>query len=216
MSISSIGSQQQLYQLELAAGLVSAPSSGTTQAAQSTGVSPTTSTPAAGGLGQSILQALGQSGVTTSTAPASTSTDPAQALQSFMQALAAALQSQGSGASQTSASTSGASGQSSDTTQAAAGVQGHTGHHHHGMGGALQSLIWELDDPASTTTGAAVGAATNGGAANGAAASLQQSFQNLLGSLGSNASVSLSSVLTNLSSDLSGADATGNLISTQA
>ena len=49
-----------------------------------------------------------------------------------------------------------------------------------------------------------------------ALASLQQSFQNLVSTMGGNSNASLSGFLTNFASDLSGMNAVGNLVNTQA
>ena len=99
------------------------------------------------------------------------------------------------------------------------------------MGAALQDLIDEVDASDSTTTSAAYTAATTAAATTGttttttgtasassssALASLQQSFQTLVSSMGGNGNASLSGFLTNFANDLSGMSAVGNLVNTQA
>ena len=183
-----------------------------------------------------IFQALSQAGV--SGAPASTATpaaagtpaqDPLQALGAFMHNLFSALQSQGGQAAQTgqpAAQTGGDSDGDNDGSTGGAGAAG--GHHRHGGGIAqmesnLQNLIQQLSSSASGST--ATGASTTAPAAGTTAAAsssnlgatLQQSYQNLLSSMGvsGNAS-SLSDFLQAFSQNLQGIGSSGNVVNTKA
>jgi hypothetical protein len=79
------------------------------------------------------------------------------------------------------------------------------------MAAALQDLI----DEVGTDTSAA-GTSASTGTNTAAVASLQQSFQNLVSTMGGNSNASLAGFLTNFKSDLSGMSAVGNLVNTQA
>jgi hypothetical protein len=166
---------------------------------------------------------------TTSTSTSGAET-PQQAMQAFIQNLVSALQSQGAattsagntapGTTATTANTAAPS--STDPTSGGSAVSGARGHHGHGghghMSAALQDLIDEVDDTSSataaTTTGTAASAAA--GTPSSAVSSLQQSFQNLVSTMGGSANASLSGFLTNFANDLSGMNAVGNLVNTQA
>jgi hypothetical protein len=200
----------------------------------------------AGGLFDALMQALTQSGALTSTTAAtsaagtaSTTTDakatsaigagatsasdttstaasgtetPQQAMQAFIQNLVSALQSQG-------AATATATGTSATPTAAAAATASPTAPSSGGhMKAALQDLIDEVDGTGSSTAGATASSASTAGAntSSSALASLQQSFQSLVSTMGGSSNASLSGFLTNFASDLSGMNAVGNLVNTQA
>jgi hypothetical protein len=174
-----------------------------------------------GGLSNTVVQALSQIGVTGAQSAAGSTS-----LKSFMQNLLAALQAQ--------AAASG-SQQAAGTSSTTLGGGGHRhGHGHgHGKGGGigagLQSLIQQLSasssassnatstaTSASTSTSPASANATTT-AANAQLASLQQSFNNLMSSVGGSGSqANLSNFLTTLASDLSSGSRAGSLVSTRA
>jgi hypothetical protein len=189
----------------------------------------------AGGLFDALMQALTQSGALTSTTAATsaagtatTTSDakatsaigagassasgtastsvsgtetPQQAMQAFIQKLVSALQSQGSAPSAPSTT--------AGTNTTSGGGQ---------MKTALQNLIAEVDNTGSNTGGTATGTASTAAASSSspALASLQQSFQSLVSTMGGTPNASLSGFLTNFASDLSGMNAVGNLVNTQA
>ncbi|MGH8149782.1 MAG: hypothetical protein ACRETB_07410 [Steroidobacteraceae bacterium] len=223
----TIGSTSQLSTL-LAQMLNANRQAGTVPGAGSSTVSPSTGSTHQGGLTSAVLQALQQIGVSgaapsstastsssTATGTSSTQTSGSLALQSFMQSLLAALQPQGGSAS------------------FPVGANGH-GHSHGGRHGGghsgsgrieqgLQSLIQELQSPSATSaTGTSSTSGTSGvpstSSSSSALASLQQSFNQLLSTLGSGSgnSASLGSFLNTLSTDLASKPATGNLVSVQA
>jgi hypothetical protein len=230
-----IGSISQLYQ-QYPLSLIGStnPSSGAGAASGPLQISPpgAAQTTPAGGLFDALMQALTQSGALTSTTAATsaagtatTTTDakatsaigagatsasgtastsaagtesPQQAMQAFIQKLVSALQSQGAAtptAAGTNATPTAATSASTPAPAASGGAQ---------MKTALQDLI----NGASTTTGSTGGSS--------ALASLQQSFQNLVATMGGSPNASLSGFLTNFASDLSGMNAVGNLVNTQA
>jgi hypothetical protein len=200
-----------------------------------------------GNLLETVMQSLSQAGINpsgTSTAggaTAGTATQSAQAVSSFMQNLFAALKAQDSNA--TTASTANTTAAASTTTAAttaasatalapASGASQGTpsvGHHHrhHGgdsgqFGSELNSLIANLSSTDSSNIAAASGstdataAATSSGPTT-AASQLQQSFKNMLNSLGANtSSTSLNSFLQTFSQNMQGMSASGNIINTQA
>ncbi|MFA6232389.1 MAG: hypothetical protein WC617_19785 [Rhodanobacter sp.] len=200
-----------------------------------------------------IFQALSQSGISGASSATSASTtstsvsssNPLQALGSFMQTLISALQNQSSpsgravptppatsaaaaATSSTEASSSAASATVSAPSINASGTVARTSTpYHHGRrgvhgGGAsriesnLQDLIQQLSSGASTS-GATTSSAT---AASGSTLdSLQQSFQALTGSLGNSsgsASTSLGNFLQAFSQNLERLGSTGNIVNTQA
>jgi hypothetical protein len=232
MHIGSIASQlYQQYPLSLigsanpssGAGAASGPlQTSTPGAAQAT---------PAGGLFDALMQALTQSGALTSTTAATsaagtatTTTDakstsaigagatsasdtastsasgtetPQQAMQAFIQNLVSTLQSQGAAATPTAAGTS-----ATTTAAASASTPAASG------GSQMKTALQDLIDGASGTPGTTTSSS--------ALASLQQSFQNLVSTMGGSSNASLSGFLTNFASDLSGMNAVGNLVNTQA
>lgn len=235
MSISSIiGNLTPQYPIGMVANLTQGPGTGTVSAATPVTPPGPAQTPPAGGLFDALMQALTQSGALTSTTAtnsaagsgsasgtssgtgASSAQSPQQAMQAFIQNLVTALQSQGTGAAGTGSSVAAAS--SADTTTSSAAAP--RAHHHRGHGGhmsaALQDLIDEVDGPDSTLPGGASAAATTGTGGTTEVTSLQQSFQNLVSSMGGSGTASLSGFLTNFAKDLSGMSAVGNLVNTQA
>jgi hypothetical protein len=178
-----------------------------TSAAGTSATSTTTDAKATSAIGAGATSASD----TSSTAASGTQT-PQQAMQAFIQNLVSALQSQQTGTA--SAATPSSPDPTASTGAAVAGAHGHHGHGGHGghMSAALQDLIDEVDTPNSSTTTAGATTATS----NSSVASLQQSFQNLVSTMGGSANASLSGFLTNFASDLSGMNAVGNLVNTQA
>jgi hypothetical protein len=180
----------------------------TTAATSAAGTATTTSdAKATSAIGAGATSAAG----TPSTSASGTET-PQQAMQAFIQKLVSALQSQGSAtaaAAGTSATSPVATTASTATSAASGGGQ---------MKTALHDLIDEVDNAGSSTAGSATGAASTAGASSSssALASLQQSFQNLVSTMGGTPNASLSGFLTNFASDLSGMNAVGNLVNTQA
>jgi hypothetical protein len=166
----------------------------------------------------SVFQALSQAGVTGSSSStssgdsssgsnSSSSQNPVQALGAFMHDLFAALQSQGG----------------SDGT--ANGVSGaHGGHHHHHGGGMaqmesnLQGLIQQVSSSsANSTSDSSASATTTATTSTSATTALEQSYQNLLSSLGATgSSSSLGGFLQALSQNLQGIGSSGNVVSTKA
>ena len=147
-----------------------------------------------------LMNALSQSGITvgstssgTTTPSSGASQSPQQALQSFMQNLFAALHAQSSGQNQT--------GENDRSGAAAAGAMGS---HHGGIGkmeANLQSLIQQLSSGTSMSP---------------VDASLQQSYQNLIGTQGATGNQSsLTSLLQTLSQNLQGVGMTGNIVNSQ-
>ena len=200
-------------------------------------------TPAqAGGFAGAIVQALSQMGVpgaqsALSGSPASASSSSSgsagasgsagssgtpgsssasRALHSFMQTLLAALQAQ----AVASSNQHGVSAASA----LAPGASGHRHSHAHPGGGGLQSLIQELSassSAATTVTSSAAGSAPSGtntaSVANARLMALQQSFNNLVSSVGgSSGQASLGTFLTTLANDLSSGAPTANLVNTHA
>lgn len=202
----------------------------TTAATSAAGTAATTTDAAA----TSSIAAGSSSAASTSSTSASSGTQtPQQAMQAFIQNLVAALQSQGTAtptATTTTAATTPAANTVStadtDPSSGSGAVHGHHGHGGHGghMAAALQDLIDQVDGTDSTTAGAASAAATSTAAGTtstpntnaSALVSLQQSFQNLVSTMGGNSNASLAGFLTNFKSDLSGMSAVGNLVNTQA
>ena len=188
---------------------------------QSGGTSQTNGT----GFLNSIVQALSDigvgSGASSSTnsdsSSSSTSQDPAQALASFIQSLMAALHAQNGHAS----GTQGGADNDGDNDGSGTRVGGHAGHRGN-IAADLQSLIQQL-------TGTSTGGSTSGSGTTASnstdptLASLQQSFQNLVGVLGNNGanssgggSISLTDFLQAFSSNLNNTTPNGNVVSTQA
>ena len=187
------------------------------------------------GTGTSSASASGSS---TSTGSTATSPDQvSQALSDFMQTLIAALQAQntakGSPASAAPASQAAPTAASSAASATSAApisgsqVQGHHHHHHHSEGAGqisseLNSLITQLSSastPASGTSAADTSASVAGAAASAStpASSLQQSYQNLLSSVGAGGSgASLNNFLQTLSANLQGTGSSGNLVNSHA
>jgi protocadherin Fat 4 len=188
----------------------------TTAATAAAGTSATSTTTDA--KATSAIGAGATSASDTSAAASGTKT-PQQAMQAFIQNLVSALQSQGA-ATATAAGTSATATAATTSGTAAPSVRhGHGGHGGH-MSAALQDLIDDVDSTNSTatTSAAATGTAATAATSTSASglASLQQSFQNLVSTMGGSANASLSGFLTNFASDLSGMSAVGNLVNTQA
>ena len=193
-------------------------------------------------LGGTILQSLSQSGTgassgsasgsSTSTGGAAASPDQvSQALSDFMQTLIAALQAQntanGSAASAAPASQAAPAAASSAAQISGSQVQGHHHHHHHSEGAGqisseLNSLITQLSSastPASGTSATDTSTSVAGAAASAStpASMLQQSYQNLLSSMGAGGSgASLNNFLQTLSANLQGTGHSGNLVNSHA
>lgn len=161
--------------------------------------------------------------------------DPLQALGAFMHALFAALENQGGQAAPGGqlASQGGGDGDGdndgSANSSASSGVANAShGHHHHGGGLAkiesnLQTLIQQLSSGATgsstiDTSGTASNTASPAAASSpNPTASLEQSYQNLLATLGvAGNSSTLGSFLQSFSQNLHGAGKSGNLVNTQA
>jgi hypothetical protein len=204
----------------------------TTAATSAAGTATTTSDAKA----TSAIGAGATSASDTASTSASGTETPQQAMQAFIQNLVSTLQSQGqttataAGTSSTTAATATASTTATSSTDptssssTVSGTHGHRGHGGHGghMSTALQDLIDAVDSAQSSTAGATAGATTSTSAVAGtttsssALASLQQSFENLVSTMGGSSNASLSGFLTNFASDLSGMNAVGNLVNTQA
>jgi hypothetical protein len=186
----------------------------TTGATSAAGTSTTTTdAKATSAVGAGATSAAG----TASTSASGTET-PQQAMQAFIQNLVSTLQSQGAAAGSTTSASATTTAAATTSTTAPVGHHGHGGHAGH-MSTALQDLIDEVDSSQPATAGATAGAAGTSAAAStgsSALASLQQSFQNLVSSMGGSPNASLSGFLTNFKSDLSGMNAVGNLVNTQA
>jgi hypothetical protein len=189
----------------------------------------------AGALLDAIFQALSHAGVSTTaatdssssaTGSATTSTasgeNPLQALAEFMHNLFTALQSQGGQATQdaqTSAQGTANSDGGSDNTGNPS-VSGAPGGHHHHHGGdlgqiesKLQGLIQQQSSSTSSTSIAGTTATSGSSTTNSA---LQQSYQDLLSSLGVSGSAStLGTFLQALSLNLQGLGSSGNVVNTQ-
>jgi hypothetical protein len=206
----------------------------TTAATSAAGTATTTSDAKA----TSAIGAGATSASDTASTSASGTETPQQAMQAFIQNLVSTLQSQGqttATAAGTSSTTAAAATATASTTATSStdptsssstvsGTHGHRGHGGHGghMSTALQDLIDQVDSAQSSTAGATAGATTSTSALAGtttsssALASLQQSFENLVSTMGGSSNASLSGFLTNFASDLSGMNAVGNLVNTQA
>jgi hypothetical protein len=204
----------------------------TTAATSAAGTATTTSDAKA----TSAIGAGATSASDTASTSASGTETPQQAMQAFIQNLVSTLQSQGqttataAGTSSTAATAAAASTTATSSTDptssssTVSGTHGHRGHGGHGghMSTALQDLIDQVDSAQSSTAGATAGATTSTSALAGtttsssALASLQQSFENLVSTMGGSSNASLSGFLTNFASDLSGMNAVGNLVNTQA
>ena len=132
-----------------------------------------------GRFASAIMQALSQAGISpssTSTTASTSTQNPQQALQAFMQNLFAAMQTQGGQASggTDSDGDSAASAISGSSSTLATGGQGH--HHGGGVGkieASLQGLIQQLSASGSSSS-----------SSNATDTALQQSFQNLLNAQG--------------------------------
>jgi hypothetical protein len=234
MSIGAINHSwqtQSQYPIGMIGGAAQPATAGTTATAQS-GPQP----PAAGGLLAVLMQALTNSGAVTTASSAATAatggttttasaaaTDsssstssssttsgtstPQEAMLAFIQNLVQAMQEHAPGAANATGSP--------PAGMPAAPADGFGGGP---LSSALQSLISEVSGNSSTST--ATGATDTSGAATSSAgsavASLQQSFSNLVSSMGGSSSASLSGFLTNFSNDLSGMNTVGNLVNTQA
>ena len=140
-----------------------------------------------GRFASAIMQTLSQAGISTG----SSAQNPQQALQSFMQSLFAAMQSQAAGTG-----SDGDNNGNGSSSVSAAGMHGKGG----GIGkieAGLQNLIQQLS--------------SSGSSSSSAGAALQQSFQNLAGTQGS---TTLTGFLQSLAQNLQGAGTTGNVVNT--
>lgn len=198
--------------------------------------------PAGGKLMEAITQALSQLGVSTTASTdetsgeSNTTQDAAQSLGDFMQQLFAALRGQNEVTGSTDSSQS-----QEDTTYQASNVAETSGQRPPpppgnrppggpgGPGGLeadLSRLIEQLSADDSTTSDSSDGSTTaTASSDNSLETTLQQSFQNLLATLGksgtstsssSDNQASLTTFLQALSQNLQGSSATGNVINTQA
>ena len=189
-----------------------------------------------GAILDAVFQALSQAGISggsaanSSSAPSTTTSasdqNPLQALGAFMHDLFSALQNQGGQAAQ-GAQTSAQGTSDSDRGHGGTGTSAVSGaprgHHHHGGGGVahmesnLQSLIQQLSSSDSTSSATDTsGSSTATASATNSSSALQQSYQNLLSSLGlSGGSSSLGNFLQALSQNLQDLGSTGNVVNTQ-
>ena len=188
-----------------------------------------------GAILDAVFQALSQAGISggsaanSSSAPSTTTSasdqNPLQALGAFMHDLFSALQNQGGQAAQgAQTSAQGTSDSDGDHRGTGSGASGAPrGHHHHGGGGVarmesnLQSLIQQLSSSDSTSSATDTsGSSTATVSATNSSSTLQQSYQNLLSSLGlSGGSSSLGNFLQALSQNLQDLGSTGNVVNTQ-
>ncbi|MCG2584604.1 hypothetical protein [Massilia sp. TS11] len=143
----------------------------------------------------SALQSIG--GTSASSADSggtASSTDPAQALGSFLHSLGQAMRAAGGAAAP------------AGPPPEQGGAQGARGHHGGGMAADLQSLISQLS--------------TSDSSSNDSTKALQDSFNQLLGALGiqtnSDSGSSLKTFLQALASNLQGASGSGNIVNTSA
>lgn len=214
MSVSSIpNSSNWITQLSQLSKSTQANRSGSSERAAAT-------TQSSGGFADAISQALAQLGIGSSTASTSstanssttassasaatassgTPDDATQALSSFMQSLLAALQAQGS----QSTATSGSDQDGDDDQSASTSAVNGTGARQHNLQADLQSLIQNLSASSASTASST----------DSQSGTLQQSFQNLLSSLGGTGSnATLSGFLNTLASNVPGASMLGNVVS---
>jgi len=173
-----------------------------------------------GGLLDSVALALQQIGATGQTGSASISSgdssdsastqDPAQALSSFMHSLIAALHAQNTSASGAADGSNG-----SQSSASVSGVSRGGGHHHHShMKADVDSLLQQLSSSGDGST-----SSTSSTDASGSTATdLEQSFQNLMNSLGqpqSGSTENLNQFLKALSGNVQDLGPAGNVVSTQ-
>ena len=173
---------------------------------------------AAGGrLLQAISAALSQIGVgsnqtssaSTTGDPSSSSTqDPTQALAAFMQDLMAALQSQGSA--------QGIGTDSDGDNDGSGSVHAGGKHHHPNIQADLQRLIQQVSASDGSSSSTSTTTSTTGSSSD-TLSSLEQSFQNLLDSLGgSGGTASLGDFLQAFADNMQNASAVGNVVKAQA
>lgn len=177
------------------------------------------SSKAGGKLFQAISAALSQFGVgsnpassdTTGSSSSTSTQDPAQALASFMQNLMAALQSQHTvqgGGTQ-------GGGDSDGDNDGSGGVR--ASGHRHNIQADLQSLIQQLSASTSTSTDTGTNA-SDPNSSNASLTGLQQSFQNLVSSLGGSGATAggLGDFLQAFADNMQGETVVGNVVKAQA
>ena len=152
---------------------------------------------------------------TTDTSSSNSTSDAASALNSFLQNLISALQSQGT------SSTSSSSDDSSSTTEVSAsqGMPPPPPYGGHGMEAKLQSLMASLSGDSSANSSTSANSSSTGSTSSDSTSSsdLQSSFQSLVSALGGNSdSASLSGFLQALSSGMQHHGPSGNVVSTTA
>lgn len=179
--------------------------------------------PPGGKLLGAITAALSQIGVggnSTSNSSANTDSssssaqDPVQALSAFMQDLMAALHSQ-SGAQSAGAQT-GSDGDGDNDGSSASRVGASGRHRHHNIQADLQSLIQQLS--ASSINSSSASASTgSSNSTDSTLTSLEQSFQNLLDSLGGfGSTANLGGFLQAFAANMQSESALGNVVKAQA
>ena len=152
---------------------------------------------------------------TTDTSSSNSTSDAASALNSFLQNLISALQSQGT------SSTSSSSDDSSSTAEVSTsqGMPPPPPYGGHGMEAKLQSLMASLSDDSSANSSTSANSSSTGSTSSDSTSSsdLQSSFQSLVSALGGNSdNASLSGFLQALSSGMQHHGPSGNVVSTTA